>query len=126
VLRKFVLITGFLDILIGLGVWTQPLIDPQQGTFVAFMTLGAFLMFAGAALMWASKDIATRAPLVFWQGLVRLTAVLSILYAVPHGLATSYEYGVAVFDGIISLTYIIGTMRFTGASAFALLLGKTR
>lgn len=123
--KKFVWVTGFLDILIGLGVWSQPLTAPQQGTFVSLMTLGAFLMFAGAALMWASKDIAVRAPVIFWQGLVRLTAVCSILYGVPNDLATPYEYGVAVFDGIISLTYIFGTIRSTGVSAPRLLVGKT-
>lgn len=123
--RKFVWITGFLDILIGLGVWIPPLTTPTEGTFVAFMTLGAFLMFAGAALMWASKDIGVRAPVIFWQGLVRLTAVTSVLYAVPKGLATEYEYGVAAFDGVIALTYVFGTMKATGASAFKLFLGKT-
>ncbi len=123
--RKFVWITGFLDILIGLGVWTQPLTNPEEGTFVSLMTLGAFLLFAGAALMWSSKDIAVRAPVIFWQGLVRLTAVVSILYGVPQGLATPYEYGVAAFDGVISSTYIIGTMRVTGVSALKLFIGKT-
>ncbi|MGB5809102.1 MAG: hypothetical protein WBG86_01155 [Polyangiales bacterium] len=123
--RRFVWITGFLDILIGLAVWSQPLLMPQAGTFVSLMTLGSFLMFAGAALMWASKDIAVCAPVIFWQGLVRLTAVCSILYGVPNGLATPYEYGVAAFDGIISLTYIFGTMRFTGVSAPRLLMGRT-
>ena len=124
-LRKFVWITGFLDVLIGLGVWTQPLMNPEEGTFVSLMALGAFLMFAGAALMWSSKDIGVRAPVIFWQALVRLTAVISVLYAVPNGLATPYEYGVAAFDGVISLTYIFGTMKFTGASASKLFMGKT-
>ncbi len=124
-LRKFVWITGFLDVLLGLGVWTQPLTNPVEGTFVSLMALGAFLMFAGAALMWSSKDIGVRAPVIFWQALVRLTAVISVLYAVPNGLATQYEYGVAAFDGVVSLTYIFGTMKFTGASAFKLFMGKT-
>ncbi|MEM8605951.1 MAG: hypothetical protein AAGF92_02550 [Myxococcota bacterium] len=124
--KKFVYVTGFLDVLLGLGVWIPPLMRPEPGTFVALMTLGAFLMFAGAALMWASKDIEARAPIVFWQALVRLTAVCSVLYAVPNGLAsTPWEYAVAVFDGVVSLTYIVGTMRFTGASGFTLLRGRT-
>lgn len=124
--RKFVWFTGSLDLLIGLGVWVPALMTPQAGTFVAFMTLGSFLMFAAGALMWASKDIPVRAPVIFWQGLVRLTAVVSILYAVPKGLATPYEYGVAVFDGVISLTYIFGTVKVTGASALKLLVGRTQ
>ncbi len=125
-LRKFVWITGFLDVLLGLGVWTQPLTNPVEGTFVSLMSLGAFLMFAGAALMWSSKDIGVRAPVIFWQALVRLTAVISILYAVPNGLATPYEYGVVAIDGIVAPIYIFGTMKVTGASAFKLFMGKTQ
>ena len=125
-LQKFVFVTGLLDILIGLATWIAPLTDPQKGTFVAFMTLGAFLMFAGAALMWASKDLATRAPVVFWQGLVRLTAVVSILYAVPAGLSFVWEYAVAAFDGVISLVYIFGTAKHLGVSPMKLLAGQTR
>ena len=135
-LRKFVFVTGAMDILVGLATWIGPFYNaetgvfgefsnPAKGTLVAFMTLGAFLMFAGAALMWASKDLETRAPIVFWQGLVRMTAVLSILYAIPHGMSYVQEYGVAVFDGIISLVYLVGTVKLLGVSPLKLFLGKT-
>jgi hypothetical protein len=89
------------------------------------MTCGAFLIFAGAALMWASGDLSSRAPIVFWQALVRLTAVTSIVYMVSAGLAESWQYSVVAFDGIIALVYIIGMMKHTGASFFQLMLGKT-
>jgi len=89
------------------------------------MTVGAFLMFAGAALVWAAQDMTARAPIVFWQGFVRLTAVGSILYMVPAGLADSWQYGVVAFDGIIALVYILGTMQLTGAGFFGLMMGKS-
>jgi hypothetical protein len=124
-LQKFVYITGALDFLVGAGVWAGALIDPQPGAFVALMTLGMFLMMAAACLMWASKDMEQRAPVIFWQGLVRLTAVSSILYAVPAGLADTREYALVVFDGAIGLTYVIGMLRVTGCSFFALLQCRT-
>ena len=124
-LRKFVYVTGAIDFLVGAGTWTGALMDPKPGQFVALMTLGMFLMMAAACLMWASKDMAQRAPVIFWQGLVRLTAVGSVLYAVPAGLATQYEYALVVFDGTIGLTYVIGMMRLTGASPMQLLQCKT-
>ena len=86
-LRKFVLITGALDIPIGLATIAAALFQPRDEHFGALMTVGAFLMFAGAALVWAAQDMTSRAPIVFWQGFVRLTAVGSILYMVPAGLA---------------------------------------
>lgn len=124
-LRKFVLITGFLDIPIGLATWAAAILEPHDIHFGALMTCGAFLIFAGAALMWASGDLSSRAPIVFWQALVRLTAVTSIVYMVSAGLAESWQYSVVAFDGIIALVYIIGMMKHTGASFFQLMLGKT-
>ena len=124
--RKFVLVTGALDIPIGVAtIAAALLVKPHDTHFGALMTCGAFLMFAGAALMWASADLGTRAPIAFWQGFVRLTAVGTILYMVPVGLAESWQYGVVVFDGVIALVYILGTMRQTGAGFWSLLAGRT-
>lgn len=124
-LRKFVLITGFLDIPIGLATWAAAIVEPQDTHFGALMTCGSFLMFAGAALMWASQDMLVRAPVIFWQALVRLTAVASIIYMVPAGIAESWQYGIVAFDGAIAMVYIVGMMQHTGASFFSLLVGKT-
>lgn len=124
-LRKFVLVTGFLDIPIGLATWAAAIAEPHDTHFGALMTAGTFLMFAGAALMWASQDMAVRAPIIFWQGFVRLTAVASIIYMVPAGIAESWQYGIVAFDGTIALVYIIGMMQHTGASFFRLMVGQT-
>lgn len=120
-LQKFVYITGALDFLVGAATWAGALYNPQPGQFVALMTLGTFLMMAAACLMWASHDMANRAPVIFWQGLVRLTAVCSVLYAVPAGLSQSWEYALVAFDGTIGVVYIVGMMRVTGVSFWSLL-----
>ena len=124
-LQKFVYITGALDFLVGAGTWYGALSNPQPGQFVALMTLGMFLMMAAACLMWASKDMINRAPVIFWQGLVRLTAVCSVLYGVPHGLSEQWEYALVAFDGTIALTYLVGMVKITGQSPLALLLCRT-
>lgn len=115
-LQKFVYITGALDFLVGAATWAGALVDPQPGMFVALMTLGMFLMMAAACLMWASKDMANRAPIIFWQGLVRLTAVSAVIYAVPNGLSQQWEYALVAFDGTVGLIYVLGMMRVTGGS----------
>jgi uncharacterized membrane protein YiaA len=124
-LQKFVLITGALDYLVGLGTWYGAVSDPQAGHFVPMITLGTFLMMAAACLVWASKDIAGRAPVIFWQGLVRLSAAASVVYAVPVGLAEPVLYSLVVFDGIIAMVYIVGTMKVTGGSLVDMLACRT-
>ena len=64
-LQKFVYWTGALDFLVGAATWYGALSNPQPGQLVALMTLGMFLMMAAALLMWASKDMANRAPVIF-------------------------------------------------------------
>lgn len=138
-LQKFVYITGALDFLVGAGTFFGAMNFAANafneagdlhhplffGLFVAMMTLGMFLMMAAACLMWASKDMRNRHPVIFWQGLVRLTAVCSVLYAVPAGLSESWEYSLVAFDGVIGLTYVIGMMKVTGLSVPDLLLCKS-
>jgi hypothetical protein len=125
VLRKFVLITGFLDIPIGIATWVAAIFEPHDAHFGALMTCGAFLIFAGAALMWSAQEMKARAPIIFWQGFVRLTAVASIVYMVPRGIAESWQYGIVAFDGAIALVYIVGMIQHSGGSFVQLLSGKT-
>ncbi len=120
-LKTFVYVTGALDFLVGAGSWAGALLNPQPGQFVALITLGTFLMMAAACLMWASKDIENRAPVIFWQGLVRLSAAGSVLYAVPAGLSENWEYALVAFDGPVGLVYVLGSMHVTGLSFVGML-----
>jgi phosphatidylglycerophosphate synthase len=124
-LQKFVYWTGAMDFLVGAATIGGVIYAPQPGQFVALMTLGMFLMMAAACLMWASKDMVNRYPVMFWQGLVRLTAVSAVIYAVPNGLSEQWEYALVAFDGTIGLTYIIGSIKVTKQSFFDCLLCKT-
>lgn len=123
--RTFVYVTGALDVPIGIATMAAAIFEPHDAHFAALMTCGAFLLFAGAALVWASRDLSVRAPIVFWQGFVRLTAVASILYMIPAGLAESWQFAVVAFDGVIALVYIVGTMRLTDAGFAGLMVGKS-
>ncbi len=129
-LKKFVYWSGAFDFVVGIATMGAAIYNaghaPVPGQFTSLMTLGMFLCMAAACLMWASNDIKNRAPVLVWQGLVRLTAVSSIIYAVPHGLAQSpYEYSLIPFDGTIGIVYILGSLKVTGCSFFQLLMCKT-
>ena len=120
-LKKFVYWTGASDFLVGAGtmaggIQVATASEPALGQFVPLMTLGMFLMMAAACLMWASHDMANRAPIIFWQGLVRLTAISAVIYAVPNGLSERWEYVLLLIDGPIGLTYVLGAMKVTNSS----------
>lgn len=129
-LQKFVYWTGMSDFLVGAGtiagaIGVAAAAEPVKGQFVPLMTLGMFLMMAAACLMWASHNMQERAPVIFWQGLVRLTAVASVIYAVPNGLSETWEYVLVLVDGTIGSTYVIGMIKVTGCSPVQLLQCKT-
>ncbi|CAA0078602.1 Uncharacterised protein [Halioglobus japonicus] len=129
-LQKFIWWTGLSDFLVGAGTWAGAIgvamaAEPVMGQFVPLITLGTFLMMAAALLMWASQDMKNRAPVFFWQGLVRLSAVSAVIYAVPHGLSEPWEYWLLAIDGPIGLVYVFGAMSVTGCSFIQLLGCKT-
>ncbi len=138
-LAKFVYWTGAFDYVVGLSAAAPVFIasppDPQQTA--SLIPLGAFLFFAAASLMWASKDLETRGCVVVWQALVRLSAVaataialgqgmvetLSTLYQMPATGAQAMLLGVCAFDGAVATVYIVGTSRMPGHTLGGLLRG---
>ena len=138
-LERFVYVTGFLDYFVGASAAAPAFIgdDPQQ--FASLLPLGAFLCFAAASLMWASKDLAARGSIVVWQAFVRLTAVAATLVAIGQGMpaimarlygmdevgANAMLYGVCAFDATVATVYIVGTSRLPGHSFVGLLLGRS-
>lgn len=129
-LQKFIWWTGLSDFLVGAGTWAGAIAvaraaEPVTGQFVPLITLGTFLMMAAALLMWASHDMENRAPVFFWQGLVRLSAISAVIYAVPNLLAENWEYALLAIDGPIGLIYVLGALKVTGASFGQMLACKT-
>jgi hypothetical protein len=121
-LRQFVWWTGAFDFVIGIGIWASAMSDPLAGQFVPLMSLGAYLMMAAALLIWASGDMYHRAPVMVWQGMVRLIAMCSILFAVPYGLAEQWLYSIVIADAVVGLVYIFGARHVTGMSIARLVL----
>ncbi len=120
-LSKFVYWTGASDFLVSsavlFGSFSSLGTDkPLQEHFIPLMVLGMFLMMAAACLMWASKDLRNRYPIVFWQGLVRLTAAGAILFSYFSGLSDKSLLFLIFFDGTIGVVYVVGSMKLTQLS----------
>ena len=126
-LVKFIFWTGASDFLVGgLTIYgaISVLVNENPQQFVPLMVLGMFLVMAAACLMWASRDLVRRYPIIFWQGLVRLTAAGSILLALVSGIAEQSLYFLVGLDGIIGATYVVGSMKATKLSFLACVLCK--
>jgi len=120
-----VFITGLLNIPIGLGMAAQGIMSGNPELLPVQTVLGAFIIFGGAALMWASRDLQTRAPLVVWNALVRSVGFASGLYLFTTGNIPMSYVAIATMDLVLAFIYIIGITKYTGIPLGKLLLGKS-
>ncbi len=125
IFRKIVLITGILNFPIGLMMIVAALMNPNPETLITTVVVGAFIMFAGATLVWSSRDLQTRASIVVWNGLVRAIGVLTVTYTITIGNVPMEQIAITGLDLMLALIYTIGSVKVTGISFGKLLLGKS-
>lgn len=123
--QKFVFITALFNFPIGIGLIAQALYEPNPDTLTISVALGAFILFAGAALIWASRTLQSRAPIVVWGGLVRFVGFASVLFTATIGTVPTAFIAIGGMDLILAFVYIIGSSKTTGIPFSKLLLGKT-
>ncbi|KVX00121.1 hypothetical protein [Shewanella frigidimarina] len=124
--KKFVQIMALFNFPVALGMIISVLIAPQADTLIITVVLGVSFMLMGAALLWATSDIKTRAPLIVWNGLVRMVGFITVTYAASLGLAPKIFVYISVMDLVAALVFVIGSMRVSGLSFKSLFLGKTQ
>ena len=124
IFQKIVLISGILNFPIALGLMIPALINPNPETLITTVVLGAFMMFAGASLIWAYNDINQRASLVVWNGIVRLIGVCTVIYTASISTVGMDQMLITTMDFLLFLIFTIGSVKFTGKSFVSLLLGK--
>ncbi|AKH99655.1 hypothetical protein IMCC20628_00937 [Hoeflea sp. IMCC20628] len=122
--KKFIIGTALFNFLFAPMIIAQAVQAHDPASFVFSFTLAGFFMMATSLLVWAARDLAARAPVVFWSAISRLVAIVSVLYAVPNGLAGPSQYAFVVFDGFVAVVYIFGTIRLTGRSVLDFLLWR--
>lgn len=124
--KKFVQITALFNFPIALGMMISAVIAPQAETLIITVVLGISFMFMGAALLWAISDIKARAPIIVWNGLVRMVGFITVAYAISLGLAPMVFVIISVMDLITAFVYIIGSMRASELPFKSLFLGNTQ
>jgi len=124
VFKKFIIGTALLNFLFAPMIIGQAVQMPNPANFVFSFTLAGFFIMAASLLVWATRDLVARAPVVFWSAISRLAAITAVLYAVPNGLADPSQYAFVVFDGLVSVIYIFGSLRVTGRTMLYFLLWR--
>lgn len=101
-----VAITAVMNLLLGLstiiGAKTPEML--ANAGWPASWVTGGFLIFAAVLLFWASFDVERRAPVLFWEGLLRLWAAFTFSQAMDNPMAPA----VIAMDGTIGVIYLAG------------------
>jgi len=123
--QKIVFIAGVFNFPIGMGLITHAIMTSNPEVMAIQIAFGGFVFFTGAALIWASKDLLSRAPIVVWNGLTRLCGFLGALYTFSIGDLPTALLAIAASDVIMALIFCVGSTKDTGIPFFKLLAGKS-
>jgi len=125
VFKKFVLITSILNFPIGIMMIIQAITSKTGEALITNSVAGAFIIFAGASLIWAIQEVNTRASIILWNGLVRLFNVFLVSYATTVGEVPQALIVTTGMDLLLAIVFIIGSVKITGIPFSKLVVGKT-
>ncbi|SEA51826.1 hypothetical protein SAMN05443667_10585 [Flavobacterium gillisiae] len=125
IFKKFVLITSILNFPIGIMMIAQAISSKTGEALITNSIAGAFIIFAGASLIWSLQDINTRASIILWNGLVRLFNVFLVSYATTVGEVPQAMLYTTGMDLVLAIVFIVGSVQVTGIPFSKLIVGKT-
>lgn len=127
-MQTFVFWTGVYNIVLGISFLIPgfaALLGLQEPESIFWLWLPAtFVIYLGIMLIFCSRRLTTRAPLVFWEGILRLAAFALLAW---FGFFTDLgiiAVLIGVIDLLIGLGYIIGLPKSLGIPAKSLLLDQ--
>ena len=126
IFKKFVLITSILNFPIGIGMILQAIATKTGEALITNSIAGAFIIFAGASLIWAIQEVNTRASIILWNGLVRLFNVFLVTYATTVGEVPQAMIITTGMDLLLAIVFIFGSIKFTGIPFSKLVIGKIK
>jgi len=126
-MRKFVFWTGILNVVSGLGFVSGAVSFlgiklPASGIWN--WGLGAAIIYSGVVLVLCSRNLATRASLVYWEGFLRIVGFLLFV-----GFGFFGDFGIVtgilgIVELLIGLVYLIGLPKALNTTAANLLLDR--
>ncbi|MDX6746189.1 hypothetical protein SHK09_05240 [Polaribacter sp. PL03] len=126
IFKKFVLITSILNFPIGIGMIIQAITTKTGEALITNSIAGAFIIFAGASLIWAVQEVNTRSSIILWNGLVRLFNVFLVTYATTVGEVPQAMIITTGMDLLLAIVFIFGSIKITGIPFSKLVIGKIK
>lgn len=126
IFKKFVLITSILNFPIGIGMIIQAIASKTGEALITNSIAGAFIIFAGASLIWAIQEFETRSSIILWNGLVRLFNVFLVSYATTVGEVPQEMIITTGMDLLLAIVFIFGSVKITGIPFSKLVIGKIK
>jgi hypothetical protein len=107
-MQKIVLISGFWNLILGLGSLSSGLLKSENSTEIYFHCMvGVFLLFTSAVLIVASRDLQKYATFVLWEGLLRFAAA-GILLTIGLNAIGDNAVFLGMTDTVWGIIYSIG------------------
>ena len=125
IFKTIVLIAGIFNFPLGLGMIVQAFPNNSGENLVMNVMPGMFIIFMGAAIIWASRKLIERAPLLVWNAIVRLFNAVLVVYALTTGELPTTVLVITGMDFMLALIFIIGSVKITGIPFSKLVIGKT-
>jgi hypothetical protein len=107
-MQKIVLISGFWNLILGLGSLSSGLLKSKNSTEIYFHCMvGVFLLFTSAVLIVASRDLQKYGTFVLWEGLLRFAAA-GILLTIGLSAIGNNALFLGMTDSVWGIIYSIG------------------
>ncbi|MFY0596466.1 MAG: hypothetical protein JXQ85_08565 [Cognatishimia sp.] len=100
--------------------------NPTPESFSMSFALAGFLIMTAALLVWATHNLPERAPVLFWNGMVRIFASSATAYAISINLEDVARYAFVAFDMTAGMILIMGAIKTSQRSLWELLLWRVR
>lgn len=126
-MKRFVFWTGMISVLAGASLQSPTIaaqMMPTERPGMLLHVFGLMAIFLGTMLILCSRDLLHRAPLVMWEGVLRLGGFTVMTgYGLWGGGGPSMVLS-GVFDLVIGIVYLTALPRHVGRSAINLLLDR--
>jgi len=127
-MRKFIFWTGIYDIVMAGTIscpWVVKMLGvPLPESYFWLWFAAALVIYLGVVLVISSRNIKTRAPVIYWEGILRLVGfVLMAGFGILGGLGIAVTV-LGVVDLIIGLVYLIGLPNSMNTTPMNILLDR--
>ena len=127
-MRKFVFWTGIYDIVMAGSLacpWVVRMLGvPLPESYFWLWFAAVLVMYLGVLLVISSRNLKARAPVIYWEGILRLVGFLLMAgFGLFGGLGPAVVL-IGVVDLIIGLVYLIGLPKALNTPAMDILLDR--